>query len=345
MKHPSASTASKLASCPASHVYPQSEVFSRAAEGGTDKHEAKGALVNKRPSKASKGAEALVEKVDWESIHGDVESLSAEDAYVYNVKSGELIELGRDIERQYEKRLGRRLAKYELPMSLDLTGLRGGAPWMRDMKFGNYADIWQLRVNAMALAKKHNASEVDTGFVFIDPATGEHYEEPHTLFVSDLDDYAATLARAWDKAEELEPKLAAGESLPTVEGSHCSYCGAYPHCPSKMKLVRGLLPELVEVEASVIAMTPEQRGRAWAKYQEAKRLLERVKDALEGIAEVQPIPLPNGKVLRMLRTKGWAYYDRDATTALLKQHGATDEEIASVMKVRADSVSAKETRG
>lgn len=344
MKVPSASTASKLANCPASHVYPQAEVFTRQAEGGTDKHEAKAAMVNKRPSKATAGAIALVEKVDWSSIERGVGLMVAETAYVFNVKTRELIELGKDIDRKYEERLGRKLRKYELPMSLDLEGLREGLPWMRDMKFGIYADVWQLRVNAMALCAKYKASEVDAGFLFIDPATGEHDDDPHPQFIADLDDYADVLVKAWDKAEELEPALTRGESLPTVEGAHCSYCGAYPHCPSKMQLVRGLLPDMEAVQANVTMMTPEQRGRAWMKYREAAKLLERVKGALEGIAEAEPIPLPNGKVLRMTRTKGWAYYDRDATTVLLKRRGASDDEIASVMKVRADSVSPKEMK-
>jgi Protein of unknown function (DUF2800) len=227
-------------------------------------------------------------------------------------------------------------------MSIDLEGFKDGVPWARDLKFGLYHDPWQLRVHAMALAAKHKTFEIDVGFAFIDPGTGEHRIDAEVLYLPDLDAWGEELASAWDTLEGLEAELRSGSSLSTNEGPWCSYCGALPHCPSKMRLAHALA-ELDVAGASLKALTPAQRGDVWVKYQQYKKALESIGDSLKELAEIEPIPLPTGKLLRMVKVRGYSYPEKHATLTLLKDLGATREQIQAVMKHKDDYMQPKET--
>ena len=336
--HPSASKLSQFVNCTASHLLPQVQVIAEKNTGGSDKHEAKAAMVNERASKASEEAEAFVRSLDWESLHGGIDDLIAEEASVINVKTRKTITLGVDINREYEKALGRPLEKYEIPMSMDLCGLKNAwVPWTRDLKFGLYADEWQARAQGMSLAWSYGASEVDVGFAFVDVATREIREEPYLYYEHELDAWADELVGAFDRLYALEEQLTKSNPWPlqTIEGSWCQYCAALPHCPSKMRLARALI-ELEDIAPKIEAMTLEQRGRVYVEWKRWKQVLERIGDSMKDLVAHESVPLPNGKILTLDTVRGYEYPGKQETYAMLTQLGATPQQIKGVMRRKAD---------
>lgn len=346
-RDPSGSNTEAFVECTSSHVLPQHDARTGRANRGTDGHDYLTAVINQRPLDRVDGAK-YADKFPFKEALEGVGLTRSETAYVVNVKKRTSRFVGIELDRKYPP-----LEDYEIPLSIDVEGFKGGMPWLRDAKFGTYASQAQLLMQGMALAfhgpeRPHPAHEVDVGFWFIDPDThGAKYEvDARVLTLEELDDRAALLVKAFDRVKDLHAVLVAGSSPRTVEGPWCTYCGALPHCPSKMKLVRALIDGEFNVHEQIATMTPAQRGEAWVKYQSAKRLVEKIGDSFKELVETtnQPIPLANGKLVQLSKTKGWAYFDKDKTTTLLKKLGARPDQISSAMKVRADSVSLKEMK-
>lgn len=358
MKNPSASTAEKLVACPASHVLPQHEVYTEQADHGTAGHDVLAALVNRRPG-ARERLDLRFPSLSQKLVHllDGVGHLASEEAYVVDVEKRTSTYLGKEINRQYAEKLGRPLKPYELGVSLDVTGRTSLGLWMRDWKFGRYSSWWQLHVGGMAILwNKKTAGDlsVDAGFVHILGTNDEEgdseldlYEDTATLYMADLDDRADELMEAFDRARAMEKELAQGlspNSIKTVEGKHCQYCGAYPHCPSKWKLAKSMLE--LDVVGHIGALTREQCGAAWKKLGEIeKNIIKRTKDALkERMRNEDGFPLENGKVLRMVQMPGRTSLDKDACIKLLRMKGCTEIEISQLFKTGDGYDSVRETR-
>lgn len=345
MKTPSASNVESFVMCTSSHVLPQHEAHSAAGRNGTFSHDLLSSRINKRRL-ASNGDESTVKHFPLDQYLAELTDVQAETAYAVDVAAKTSRYLGKDLGRAYGS-----LGPTEIATTLDVQGIRpDGKPWIRDWKFGRTASWWQLYTQAMAIMwlpeNKGKVLEVDAGFVFIDPGTGgrDHEEDPATLYAMDMEDRADEIVKAFSRAYQIASDIEAQRPVKTVEGTWCTYCGAYPYCPSKTRLVRAMLSDLGDFDTHISAMTVEQCGQAWLKLKEIKRLAEKIEDTLKARMEVEPFPLPNGKRLRMVETKGWPYFDREPTRALLVEKGATEAEIQKVMKMRAGSKSAKETK-
>lgn len=319
LQQKSATSVGKLVECPASHAMPWTRTNSAKAYGGTDKHEAVGALINNRLSGASEEAQELARRLRL-PLDG-VTDLEAEPAFVLDVAKSKVTHVGNDIGRDYSGKLGRPLERYEVPMSIDLMGMKNGIPWARDLKFGIYSDIWQLRVHGIALALMSDSLEVDVGFLFVDPSNAQVTEDAYTFFFPELDEWRRDIIGATNKAIELldTPVL----ELPTIEGSWCQYCNALPHCPSKMKLVRSFA-SLEGLEDEFSAMTMEQKAIVWKRWRHYSTVLERIGDTIKSSVLTEPIVLGNGRVVRALPVKGYEYPDKKKTLALLEEYGIED---------------------
>ena len=346
MKQPSGSNAEAFARCTASHVLPQSDSHNDYMDRGSEGHEPLAAAINARTPKTTDRGMALVREFPLARVTEGVTERRAEAAYVVNVEKRSSQFLGTDIGRDYEKALGRKLRRHEIPTTLDLDGYRGRR-YIRDWKFGKSASLYQLLVQGMAVAYEPGAAivEIDAGFVFIDGEThGRVWEEDkRILSLEEIDCAADQLVRAWKRADEMEEAIAKNLPVTTTEGSWCIFCGAYPYCPAKTRLVRHLLDEIAADEA-VAALTAEQCGQAWAKLQEIRKLADRMYEALKGRAMVEPLPLPNGKRLRMVDIPGRRMVNLEEATKLLEELGATPEQVAKVIKKGASYQSPKETK-
>lgn len=343
MKRPSASTSEAFIRCSASHILPQHESYTDANEGGNEGHELLCAYYNRVPGSQERLELRLPHlPTKLAKLVGHVEGLTAEDAYVVNVEKRTSQYLGRNINRQYEKALGRRLEAFEVCTSLDLKGTRSdGVPWLRDFKFGITSSWWQLYIQAMAilwLPGVVDQHEVDAGFIFIEDRDDNITltTDEATLYLVDLDQRADDMMEAFNNAERIEAELEQGQTihanLKTVEGKWCTYCGAFPHCPSKWKLAKSMLS--IDIANNILGLTQEQCGDAWLKLAEIeKNIIKKTKDALkERMRTEGGFPLPDGKLLKVLPMPGRLGFDKDGAIELLKRLGATEDEIVPLIK-------------
>jgi hypothetical protein len=345
VKRPSASNAEAFVRCTASHVLPQHESYQSYTEAGTDGHKLLCDYYNRVPGAFERlegSLRGLQSQLD--ELFGDIESITAEDAYVVDLEKRTSIYLGRNIDRQYEKALGRKLRDFEICTSLDVRGRSfvGQRAWIRDFKFGITSSWWQLYIQAMAVlwlpTPADQEGEVDAGFVFIedrDDCITLTVDEA-TLYLVDLDMHADTMMEAFRYAErieaELEQGLTAHATLKTVEGKWCTYCGAFPHCPSKWKLAKSMLS--LDIVDNIAALTTEQCGDAWLKLAEIKKnIIDKTEKALkERMRAEKGFPLPDGKILKVMPMPARLGFDKDGAIALLQRLGASQEEIVSLIK-------------
>lgn len=343
MKRTSASTAEAFVRCSASHILPQHESYGEANESGAEGHELLCAYYNKVPGSQERLELKLPHlPTKLAKLVGHVEHVTAEDAYVVNVEKRTSQYLGRNIGRQYEKALGRRLEPFEICASLDLVGKRAdGTPWLRDFKFGITSSWWQLYIQAMAILWLPNVvdqHEVDAGFIFIEDRDDSITitTDEASLYVVDLDQRADDMMDAFNVAErighELEQGIANHSSLKTVEGKWCTYCGAFPHCPSKWKLAKSMLS--LDIVDNIAALTAEQCGDAWLKLAEIKKnIVKKTEDALkERMRAEGGFPLPDGKLLKVLPMPGRLGFDKEGAIELLHRLGATEDDIVPLIK-------------
>lgn len=343
-QNPSASNAEAFAMCTVSHVLPQRSETAERAQKGTDGHDALTALINHHACTNERG-KAMIAKFPLTEVMRGVGLARAEAAYAVNVKKRTVRFIGVDIGRNYGP-----LDDYEVPTSLDVEGFKDGQRWIRDWKFGTHSSLWQLYIQGMCAAypsasKPSVEPEVNAGFVYIDGDVGgaKWEDEPHILFLADLDERADELVKAFDRVSEIHAMLEKNIVPRLAEGTWCKYCPAMPACPAKWTLAKAMIDEL-SVSNMLTAMTDAQVGKVYVKYQECKRILEKLGDDLKLRVGEGAIPLTSGKVVKLSKTKGWAYFDRAKTQSLLETKGATQNEIAGAMVTRADSYSLKEMK-
>lgn len=344
MKQPSASNAEAFAMCGASHVLPQSEKHNDYMHRGSEGHAPLAAMVNGKTPDTTERGFAMVKDFPLLDVLAGVTKRRGEAAFAVNVKTRTSRFIGINIGREYGK-----LEKYEIPCTLDVDGVKDNRPWVRDWKFGVSASWMQLMVQCMALAyddPENPLSEVDAGFTFIDGDSGgsEYHEDARIVSLEEIDEAADRLLRAWDKVEKMVDQLDMGATLPTVEGSWCTYCGAFAQCPAKWEIAKNILAGVYPDAPEVAVMTLEQQGYLYEKLRERKKMIDGVMDTLKSSAEKNPLPLPNGKQLVMLRVKGAERIDKAAALKVMQELGASDDDYKRVIKQGAAYMTAKEMK-
>jgi hypothetical protein len=340
----SGSTAEALARCPPSHVFPRHEAHSEKAGRGTLGHGKLARFFNNRVALDDKRLSKVVQEVCV-----DVGCARGEAAFAVDVKRRKARLIGVDIDRKYDEVLAKNgdppLSKYEIPTTFDIDGLKDGVPWARDWKFGVHSTPMQLTLQAVALTSLYpDAPEVDVGFVYIDLDNNSHEEDSKLVSLFDLDADCELLVKAIDSLEAIDENLKKGVLPSTAEGSWCQYCAAVPHCPSRMALVKALIPTL-EVHDMLDALTPEQVGMAHMKLKQIKGLVEKMDDAIKERLEAEgSFPLPNGKKLILSEVRGREYAKVYEVKQLLKAKGCTTEEIGALFSKGKDYYQKKEVK-
>lgn len=342
--NPSASSSEAFIRCPASHVLPQRKEYTERAEKGTDGHDYLTARINQRPIGAERGR-SMAGKFPLEKLLAGKKNIRSETAYAVNVKKRIARFIGTDLKRAYGE-----LLDYEVPVTLDVDAEDDdSSPWIADFKFGLWSTEWQIVIQAMAVSyvRPHRASRVSGGVVFIDGQTGgeEWSEERRTYWLEELDDRASEMAHAFDRVAEIHAILKAGAVPPLSEGPWCKYCGAYPECPAKWKLAQSMMSELKTMHGEAIkSWTIPECGKAWERLREIETCAESVREKLTLRMAEAPFPTSNGKEVYLLEQRGWKFFQKEKTLALLRRLGASSVEIEDSMVKRADSFRPQERK-
>lgn len=338
----SGSTAARHDACPPSAHLPQSDSVSDAGVKGTDVH-AYLAIVAMSPASKSVALEAapkalrpMLAAIDLPVILDGASGLVTEPAYAYDVATGKVRYLGRDLARKYGA-----LGENEIATTLDVIGrvperdVEGDKAFVRDWKTGqdcgDPADSWQLALQALCARAHLGVDEVDAGYVYLDDE-GDHRIAAVTWDALDLDEWA-------DKFRDLVARVrAAKASDPVTEGSHCTYCPALPYCPAKAAYVAALVTRTEDERAAALGaideMTLETAARALVALKAAAKWVERAEDALGQRLRAggdEGTLLPDGRRLRMVE-KGGTYLDQAGAKALAVSLGATPDQMAALVK-------------
>lgn len=328
-----ASGAERSHNCPASEVLPRAGSTSDLAERGNAIHRFTRRVLAGMPKGRALAMvpeewRATCARLDFRAISGDISGVRSEVAYAYNVRTAEVRELGIDIGRAYPS-----LGPAWICGSGDVEGLRiDGVPVTADLKSGHgdvtyVEDNYQVRFFARVLQQVHGAAEVE-GRILRIRGDGSVWPRSFTFDAFALDAYGDTLIEIVDGVARMRALQAEGKPLPVNEGSWCKYCPAFHACPAKNALAKSMLPDLDAMRARVATMTTEERGKAWETYKKIKPVYEAIEKALKEAAASEALPLPNGKYAAEISFERESF-DKVRALTLLRQHGATDDEIAS----------------
>lgn len=334
---PSASSLHRLMRCAASHVLESADSSGSAAETGTLVHEyLDRVLVADRAGAQTTLAvpsDELAVKLQRLPVAEMVDGLvvlETEHAYVWDARDGTPRRLGRLAKaRDYGA-----LKDWEVPCTIDVIGRskRGGHLVVKDWKsgkdLGDPRDSWQLTLGALCVDDGGEGVEVQ--YHYVDIEQGTHRMESAFLPGELLDERADDIRRAMGAFLKMRAAYADGVVPDVREGDWCAYCPAMHLCHAKTAMVRAFSEELGTIESAIGMMSIEKAGATWARVKEYEWLLERASNALKLRAQVEPLPLPSGKLLKMAERDGREYLHKDSTLALLRELGATEEQIKKV---------------
>lgn len=269
----------------------------------------------------------------------DLQVIGVEMAYILDVEKRTVTFLGSDIGREYEKYLGRKLTKYEIPYTGDVEAVCDGVPveldWKTGQHLGEIEERWQRRIGAIVMALKYDAMEAQSRVVYVD-AKGAITPEEHTFSYKELMSFCDTLKATKDAEEDARIMLSQG-MMPTVfpdSERQCRYCPARDYCPSTTALVRQFTNEPltpVQVVEKLRALSPREQGGVMLKVKAAKRIIEAAEEFLKERAKDTPLPADDGYIYDVLE-KAHSYFDAEAAREKLIELGISDEELSGLWK-------------
>lgn len=294
----SGSSLGRAVACPPSALLPHVDVILEAGTRGTVIHEylasvpvlGREAALENVPEDYQSAAQAV--RVDVLPVK-DPGAWSAELAFAYDPATDTARELGRGLSRRYAGHI----RAGEIPGTADVVGLTEDAVVVLDWKTGRLArkeraaDSYQLRFYALAAARAFKRSKAIVALVHIDE-DGEPWWDMAELDALDLDATAAEIRMLLARLDDEASAMALGETPRLVEGSHCKYCPALPHCPAKAKLAVALGTGMVDLPT----ITAENAPHVLEALELAESLLKHIRESVKEYARLQPIALANGEV-------------------------------------------------
>lgn len=318
--NPSGSTMARAIVCPPSHTLPRALETTDLAERGDELHGYIRLTIEGHPDPLSAVPEEYREDAAKLDIKRELEGLTVvgtEMAYVLDVSTGKVRFLGSNIGRKYGA-----LSPYEVPCTLDLEAMVGGVPIAKDWKTGRHQTkaegSWQMRLQACCLAAKYDADQVMVCLSYI----CNDWSEPATFDRMEMDGFLEQAKAAIDAIRE------ATHNTPVSVGDHCTFCPSLVYCPAKNALLRSIVGVK---HLELLAMTPEERGAAWAKAKDIEALLKIVQTTLREMAQQEPLPLDDKYEVRSTMSSKTSF-DADAARGLLLQLGATPSQMAGLNK-------------
>ena len=302
--HFSGSGAERALACPASTFLPQvGRLTNAAAESGTAQH----AFLQMCSEFGRDKALALVATREkylpyleiCEAIQVDKlpTELAHEVAFAFNMRTGEARELGRNIGRDYAKY---KVGKSEIPLSIDVVGVNPDAVYVGDYKTGRLevtepSRNIQLGLAALCAARCYGRDAAVVEIIKPGRDGGAPFSETAELDVFDLDELAARF-KAWPGRHKSDCLKSATDPAPVTIGSHCRFCPSYSFCPAKTSLaIRvGTGEELREMHTE---LTRETAARVYLRAKAAKEFLNKIFEAIYGMAQQEPIEFSPGQFL------------------------------------------------
>lgn len=274
----SASSLERVEACPASTALPAAQYSGIAAETGTENHRVIEDVIN---------AGGVPEKLRhlWEDPEtgSPPRAVHTEIAYVVDVSTRKVRRLGKlKSHRDYGK-----LGGTEIATTLDVEIVHDNAVNVIDWKSRERTTPAERNVQIatqVCAVETHYGKPVHAGLVYLD----DWYADMASFSIFDSGERWSRLARIVAASGSGSPKM----------GSHCKYCPAMVSCPAH----RATLAAMLDVGVAVEQMTPELVGEAWTKLKAIESMAERVDFAIRERARREPIPLPNGKHLRLVES-------------------------------------------
>jgi hypothetical protein len=220
---------------------------------------------------------------------------ASEVSWAYNVETGKVRELGRGIGRDAAYAA---LAPMEIPGTGDNAGLLGvDAVIVTDYKAGWAGHVpparehFALHVYAFMAARCWGRSRAVVAIIRV--LDGEPRIDRAELDALELDAIEERLLGIVRGVLAERAEYRAGNTVKLAEGDWCRWCPAFAACPAKVALAASL----GRGEYDDAILTRENAAAVWTKLQGARAVLDRIEGALKTLAQVDPIALPDGRIL------------------------------------------------
>ena len=281
--------------CLASAVLPKLEISGEAAQRGTWKHVFFSNLrhgLDEALQSVPEEYRAACEAIDVSSFK-ELDAFESEVALVYDVKA--------DSTRLLPKERGHRdygeLGPYEIPMTLDVSGVGTSEVMAADLKTGHgfvppAHRNWQLMIAALALEALHRRGSARVALI--------HAPEGMTPWwdVATHDAFALADARMQllARAERIN-RVPVGGVAEMVIGDQCLYCPSKLHCPAHTGLIQRVAAEPGKELATLTdALTSDKARKAYETLKVLRQVVRDVEARLAEYAEENPIQLEGGRV-------------------------------------------------
>lgn len=242
-------------------------------------------------------------------------------------------EVGRDLDRStYAKRTGEAWVVYG---TADLVGIdeESDAVVVYDYKTGwstqdDAADHWQIKALALAAAWAYGKANARVGIIRV-WETGRVSYDVAELDTFDLEGAAEELNRILDARVKAGEDLREGLAPSVTTGRHCRYCPAFHSCPAQVALARQVAAAPYELDRQLAELiTTENAAKAYHRIAQVQMVLDRVKKQIHALAEKEPIPLGNGRMLGPVERSRESIVGEKAMPILREHFGAEVAEAA-----------------
>lgn len=371
------SKAHRVWRCPASAVLPQIETDDDGHEPARGKGHGIHAFLERVKkigfeeaiAEAPEELGPLLRAIDLDNLPV---GLATEVAFAWNWKTHVGRELGRNLNRQYHLVEHPPDPTCEMACTLDVIGVQesdihAGAAvlgkrlrgYVGDYKSGHVKypspdKFAQLLLGALCARSVYGLDDCVVELIHIHD-DGSHHRVRRTVDEWEMDNFAAEFTAAMELVDYYEQRFEQhGPSAIAVnQGPHCDYCPAYKQCPAKVALIKSIPAELramgmkpttnpetgsVTLELTPAAINVRNASDIWMTIELIEDALSRAKQEICGIAAFEEIPLPDGRVIGLLRTERRVIDGRIGAEVLEKRYGREAVDEAVELKLSLDAL-------
>ncbi len=339
---PTASQLDRALNCPASCALPQVRTQSAAADFGTGVHRflerahaiGRDEALAEIPEDASH--RALCEQLPLDELPAGGRR---EVSFAWDMTSGQARVLGSH--RDYST-----VTDSELCGTADMIGTVDGVgvavDWKSGRHVGDPATSGQLQFLSLALAQAFGVDEVRASFVYLRD-DGTFYRDEVTFDGFDLAAFAERLRALPARIAAARERIDSGRAPDVSNGPWCRFCPAAAACPAKVALARSFGGELAALRSKVAALSPTEAGQVYARAIEYRELVDAVIDGLKDVARVQPLELPDGRMLQETMVRVPTKVDADVAERVIEEMYGTEVAREAVATEKSTTLTAIET--
>lgn len=186
-------------------------------------------------------------------------------------------------------------------------------------------DDWRMRFLGYVAAQVFNSDVAVLQTVSIDE-DGEvttYWDELNARELAEIGDDLRRVHRQVESARE--------GSYEFTVGAHCGHCPAFHACPVQAGTAQSIMDEKLD------ELTPERVAEIWPRLQAVKKATKQVQDVLTDYVIADPVPLSNGKELRVTERQTEEYLPGPSMRVLRELMGS-DEAVAEAVAVTKSSL-------